>query len=336
MPISPLPRRGRRPLIAGLIALAVCAVVRPAAAQTPTVFKLGHSQTTTSNYQAGAQHFADEIARASKGRFRIEVVPASGLGGEKDMVEKVKAGTQDLVLTSTGPIGNFVPEVLITDLPFLFRDSAHARKTLDGPIGQELADKCAAKGLVVLAWGESGFRHLTNSRRAVKGADDLKGLKLRTMENAVHMQAFRALGAFPEPMPFPELYAALESGRVDGQENPIPVITSSKFGAVQKHLSLTAHVYSPAPLLMSGAVYAKLPEADQAMFRKAALSTAALLRKRAVELEKTGLDELRAQGVQVVEDVDRAGIEAVVQRSAYPQYEKRFGAEAIERVRAVR
>lgn len=336
MPKSSLPRAARRPVLAGALALAMCAVVRPAAAQAPTVLKLGHSQAATSAYQAGAQHFADEVARASKGRFRIEVVPAGALGGEKEMVEKVKAGTQDLVLTSTGPIGNFVPEVLITDLPFLFRDYAHARKTMDGPIGQELADKCAAKGLTVLAWGENGFRHLTNGRRAVKSADDLKGLKLRTMENAVHMQGFRALGAFPEPMPFPELYAALETGRVDGQENPIPVITSAKFGAVQKHLSLTAHVYSPAPLLMSGAVFDKLPNPDQAMFRKAAQSAAALMRRRVGEIEKTGVDELRAQGVQVVADVDRASLEAVVQRSADPQYEKRFGAEAIERVRNVR
>jgi TRAP-type transport system periplasmic protein len=333
MPFVPL---SRRPLVACLLALGLASVLPPAAAQTPTVFKLGHSQPATSAYHAGAQQFADEIASASKGRYRIEVVPAAALGGEKEMVEKVLAGTQDMVLTSTGPIGNFVPDLLITDLPFLFRDYAHARKTMDGPIGQELADKCAAKGLVVLAWGENGFRHLTNARRPVKAAEDLKGLKLRTMENAVHMQAFRALGAFPEPMPFPELYGALESGRVDGQENPIPVIVSAKFGTVQKHLTLTAHVYSPAPLIMSGAVFGKLPDADKAMFRKAAQSAAAGMRKRVTEIEKTGLEGLRAQGVQIVADMDRDSLEAAVQRSAYPQYEKRFGAEAIERVRSVR
>ncbi len=318
--------------LAVLTAATACAW--PALAQTQAL-RLVHTQSDTSSYQHGALVFADAVAKETKGRYRVEVTPGGIPGGEKAMIEQVKAGTLDLVLTSTGPMGSFVPEVLITDIPFLFRDYAHARKTMDGPIGAELTAKAAAQGLVVLAWAENGFRHTTNSVRPVKNADDLKGLKLRTMENAVHMQAFRALGAFPEPMAFNELYAALESRKVDGQENPITVITSSRFGQVQKHLSLTAHVYSPAPIIIAQALFQQMSDADRAAFRKAALAGAAAMRKRVSEIEKSGIDELRAQGVQIVADVDRASLEAAVVRAAYPQYEKRFGAAAIERVRAV-
>jgi tripartite ATP-independent transporter DctP family solute receptor len=318
-----------------LTATAISLLTLPAWAQTQTL-RLVHTQSSTSAYQHGAQVFADEVAKITKGRFKVEVVPGGIPGGEKAMIEQVKAGTLDLALTSTGPMGAFVPDVLITDIPFLFRDYAHARKTMDGAIGAELAEKAAQQGLILLAWAENGFRHTTNSVRPVKSAEDLKGLKLRTMENAVHMQAFRALGAFPEPIAFTELYAALESKKVDGQENPITVITSSGFGKVQKHLSLTAHVYSPAPILIGRALFDKLSEADKAGFRKAAQTGANAMRKRVSEVEKSGIDELRAQGVQVVADVDRASLEAAVVRAAYPQYEKRFGAAAIERVRAVR
>jgi TRAP-type transport system periplasmic protein len=300
-----------------------------------TTLKLGHAQSATSAFQVGAQAFADEVAKLTKGRYKVEVVPAAALGAEKELVEKAIAGTVDLVVTSTGPLGGFVPDVLITDIPFIFRDYAHARKVMDGPIGQEMIDKCEAKGFTILAWGENGFRHLTNSQRAVTTSADMKGLKLRTMENSVHMQAFRALGAFPAPMAFSELYGALENKTVDGQENPIPVITSSKFGVVQKHLTLTSHVYSPAPIIVAPATFSKLSDADKQAFRTAALAGAKAMRKRVNEVEKSGVEELRAQGVQVVTDVDRESFQALIVRGAYPQYEKRFGAAAIERVRAV-
>jgi TRAP-type transport system periplasmic protein len=316
-----------------LAALALSVFATSAWAQT--TLKLGHTLAPTSAFHIGAVAFSDELSKATKGRYKVEITPAGGLGAEKELVEKAMAGTVDLVVTSTGPVGNFVPEVLIVDIPFIFRDYAHARKVMDGPIGQELMEKCEAKGFIVLAWGENGFRHLTNNKRAVSSATDMKGLKLRTMENSVHMQAFRALGAFPAPMPFTELIPAIEGGTVDGQENPISVITSAKLGAVQKHLTLTSHVYSPGPIIIAPAVFNKLSDADKQAFRAAALVGAKAMRKRVNEVEKSGVEELRAQGVQVVTDVDRDSFQALIVRGAYPQYEKRFGAAAIERVRAV-
>ena len=316
-----------------LTALAVLACSASTLAQT--TLKLGHAQSSTSAFQAGATAFADEFSKLTQGRYKIAIFASGSLGGEREMVESTQLGTLDLVVTSTGPVGNFVPETLITDIPFLFRDYDHARKTLDGQIGQELLAKFPAKGLVALAWAENGFRHLTNSKRAVNTPDDMKGLKLRTMENPVHMTAFRALGASPAPMAFTELFTALQQGTVDGQENPIPVITSSKFGQVQKNLSLTGHVYSPALILASMSMNSALSAADKKALQDAAKFGAAAMRKKVNEVESSGVAELKALGVNVVTDIDKAKFQTAL-APAYAEYAKKFGAEAIQRIRDVK
>ena len=180
--------------------------------------------------------FAKSSKSAPMARYKCQQFPGSALGGEREMIEAVQLGTLDIVNTSTGPVGNFVPEVNIVDIPFLFRDYDHARRVMDGPIGDDLRAKFPAKGLIALAWTENGFRHMTNSKRPIVKPEDAKGLKIRSMQNKVHMQAFQSIGIQPTPMAFPELFGALQTGVVDGQENPIPVILSAKFSQVQKHL----------------------------------------------------------------------------------------------------
>jgi TRAP-type transport system periplasmic protein len=314
-------------------ALALAAAAASTMAQT--TLKLGHPQSSTSAFHVGAQAFADEFAKLTNNRYKIALFPSGSLGGEREMVESVQLGTLDLVVTSTGPVGNFVPETLITDIPFLFRDYEHARKTLDGQIGQDLLSKFPAKGIVALAWAENGFRHLTNSKRAVNTPEDMKGLKLRTMENPVHMTAFRALGASPAPMAFTELFTALQQGTVDGQENPIPVITSSKFGQVQKNLSLTGHVYSPALILASMQMVNGLSAADKKALQDAAKFGAQAMRKRVNEVETSGVAELKAMGVNVVTDVDKSKFQTAL-APAYAEYAKRFGEANIQRIRDVK
>ncbi|MCE2985760.1 MAG: TRAP transporter substrate-binding protein [Burkholderiales bacterium] len=293
--------------------------------------KLGHPQSSTSAFHVGAVAFGEELARLTQGRYKVDLFPSGSLGGEREMVESVQLGTLDFVVTSTGPVGNFVPEVAITDIPFLFRDYSHARRVLDGAIGQELLDKFPAKGLVGLAWAENGFRHLTNNKRSVTTPKDLDGLKVRTMENAVHITAFRTFGALPTPMAFPELFTALQQGTVDGQENPIPVITSSKFGQVQRHLTLTGHVYSPALIMTSVQLFNGLSAADKKAFVDAARFGAAAMRKRVSDVEASGVAELRAQGVNVVENVDKAAFQAAL-APAYKSYAVRFGQANIDRI----
>jgi len=202
-----------------------------------TILKIGYAVPTNSHYGVGSTVLCDEIEKGTQGRYKCQHFPSSALGGEREMIEAVQLGTLDIVNTSTGPVGNFVPEVKIVDIPFLFRDYDHARRVLDGPIGQDILTKFPSKGLVGLAWAENGFRHMTNSKRAIVKPSDTVGLKMRTMENKVHMDGYRAFGIAPTPMAFPEVYGALQQGTVDGQENPIPVILAGKFSQVQKHLS---------------------------------------------------------------------------------------------------
>ena len=251
------------------------------------------------------------------------------------MIEGLQIGSIDLVITSTGPLGNFVPEVLALDLPFLFRDYAHARSVLDGEIGQELLAAIDKNNLVGLAWSENGFRHVTNSQRPVTKPADLEGLKLRTMENAVHMAAFQGMGAAPTPMAFPEVFGALQQGVVDGQENPITVITASRFWEVQGHVTLTGHVYSPAVVLASPVLYDGLSDEQKGWFLQAAAAAAAATRAEVDRLEAEGVALMRQNGMEVITEIDRAPFQALAAEAAWPVYTDRFGSAMIDRILAV-
>ena len=317
------------------IAFAVAALCLSAAAGAQTVMKISYSTSITSHYGVGSTAFCDEVEKGTQGRYKCQQFPNSALGGEREQIEAVQLGTQDIVNTSTGPLGNFVPEVKIVDIPFLFRDYDHARKVMDGPIGQDLQKKMEAKGLINLAWTENGFRHMTNSKRAINQAADANGLKMRTMENKVHMDGYKTFGILPTPMPFPELFTALQQGTVDGQENPIPVILSSKFSQVQKHLSLTGHVYSPAALILSPAVWNKLSAADKQVFLEAGKKAAAAQRKKVNDDENNGIAQLEKEGMQVVRQVNGESFRRAV-APAYAGYAKEFGADKIAAIQAVK
>ena len=306
-----------------------------AAALAQTTIKIGYAVQQNSHYGAGSTVFCDEIEKGTQGRYKCQQFPNSALGGEREMIEAVQLGTLDVVNTSTGPVGNFVPEVKIVDIPFLFRDYDHARRVLDGPIGQEILTKFPAKGLVALAWAENGFRHMTNNKRAIVKPADAAGLKMRTMENKVHMEGYRAFGIQPTPMAFPEVFGALQQGTVDGQENPIPVILASKFSQVQKHLSLTGHVYSPALLITSPRVMNKLSDADKKVFYEAAKRAAAAQRKKVNDDEANGIAQLEKDGMSVVRKVDGNAFRNAL-RDVYVSYSKEFGADNIRKIQDVK
>lgn len=318
-----------RPLLVATAAVAVTAT-----AQAQTTLRFGFGLPVDAHYGVGAAYMQKAVAERMGGRYKLELFPNFQLGGEREMTEGVQLGTIDLVTTSTGPVGNFVPDTLITDIPFLFRDYKHARSVLDGPIGQSILDKCPSKGIICLAWSENGFRHMTNSKREVGSPADAKGLKIRTMENQVHMQAFRTLGALPTPMAFPELFSALQQGTVDGQENPIGVILSAKFSQVQKHLTMSGHLYSPALVLMSPAAYNKMSEADRKLIVQIAREGVAITRQKVEQAERDGVSVLKSQGMQV--RMLSADEKAAFQKSlepAYKDYAKRFGQANIDAIR---
>ena len=300
-----------------------------------TVMKIGYATTLASHYGVGSSAFCDEVEKGTQGRYKCQHFPSSALGGEREMIEAVQLGTLDLVNSSTGPVGNFVPEVKIVDIPFLFRDYDHARHVMDGPIGQEILGKFPAKGLVALSWTENGFRHMTNNKRPIVKPADAAGLKMRTMENKVHMDGYRTFGIQPTPMAFPEVFGALQQGTVDGQENPIPVILASKFSQVQKHLSLTGHVYSPALLLTSPRLMNKLSEADKKVFYEAAKKATVAQRKKVNEDEANGIAQLEKEGMTVVRKVDGQAFRDAL-KPAFASYDKEFGADNIRKIQDVK
>ena len=317
-----------------LIALAL-ATAAMAGAHAQTVLKIGYPTAPTSHYGVGSNTFCDEIEKGTAGRYKCQQFPNSALGGEREMIEAVQLGTLDVVNTSTGPVGNFVPEVKIVDIPFLFRDYDHARKVMEGPIGQDILTKFPSKGLVALAWTENGFRHMTNNKRAIVKPADAAGLKMRTMENKVHMEGYRTFGIQPTPMAWPEVFGALQQGTVDGQENPIPVILAAKFSQVQKHLSLTGHVYSPSLLISSVQLMNKLSEADRKIFLDAAKKASTAQRKKVNDDEAIGVAQLEKEGMSVVKSVDGQAFRDAM-RPAYLSYAKEFGADNIRRIQDVK
>ena len=316
-------------LAAGLVAASGLAGA-PAAAQT--TLKMAYALSTGSHYGAGADAFAKSIEQSSGGKFKIQQFANSALGGEREVIEGLQIGTIDLAIVSTGATLNFVPETGVFDIPFLLRDLAHARKVLDGPIGQDMLAKFPQRGIVALAWGEQGFRHLTNSVRPVRTPADAKGLKIRTTENPVHIAAFRSIGILPTPMAWPEVATALQQGTIDGQENPLSVITSAKLSQLQKYLSLTAHVYGPALVLMSPSVYDGLPDEQKKQFQDAGHASAQAMRDYVDNVERTGVAQLRQEGMEVVEDVDTAAFAAAVE-PVYPEYYKKYDKGLIDAIR---
>lgn len=306
-----------------------------ASAQTPIEIRIGYALATTSHYGAGATAWGEAVEKGTGGRYKFKHFASSALGGEREMLEGLTLGSLDAVILSTGALGNFVPEVGVVDIPFLFRDAKHARMVLDGPVGEELLARFSSRGFQALAWGEQGFRHLTNNRHAVQSPDDFKGLKIRTMENQVHIAAFKTLGALPTPMAWPEVVTALQQGTIDGQENPISVIVSAKLAQSQKYLTLTGHVYSPAVLFVSKKLWDGLSAADKDVFLKGAKAGGVAMRAYVDNVEDKGTAELKAAGMQVVSGLDHAAFQRAL-APAYKQYESRFGAALIERIRNTR
>ncbi|WP_249222769.1 TRAP transporter substrate-binding protein [Noviherbaspirillum sp. L7-7A] len=316
---------------ASALALAVAAGFS-ASAMAVTTMRISVSIPQNSHQGVAIDTFAKEVEKRTEGRYKIQTFYSASLGAEREATEAVQLGTQELTFTSTGPIPNFVPEVKILDVPFLFRDYAHARAVLDGPIGQELLQKFDARGMKALAWGENGFRHMTNSKRAVNAPEDLKGLKMRTMENPVHVQAYKGFGIIPTPMAFSEVFTALQQGTVDGQENPLSVITSAKFDQVQKYLTLTGHVYSPCVFLMNKGAFDKLSAADKTAFLEAAKEGVKANRMRVDSDEKMAVADLRAKGMTVVDQVDKTRFQSALS-PVYADFEKQFGKANLDRIR---
>ena len=321
-------------LVLFVLALAGCGSSKPAEpkGEFKANFKLTMTQSAQHPYGLGATKLAELVKERTNGRITITAYNDSQLAkGEREMIEGLQQGTIDIYVGSTGPVGNFSPSMLIVDVPFLFRDNAHVDKVLDGPIGQQLLADLDKSGLKGLSFWENGFRHLTNSKSAVKTPDDAKGLKIRTMENKAHMTAFKTAGLNPTPMAFSELYSALQQKVLDGQENPVAVFYSAKLNEVQKYFSLTGHVYSPALVVISGKKWQQMPKADQDILLKAAQEVAQYERKLNRDQEEAKLKEMEGKGLVVVRDVDKAAWQKAMQ-PAFEEFSKQFGKDKMDAI----
>jgi tripartite ATP-independent transporter DctP family solute receptor len=270
----------------------------PAAAET--VIKAGHGTTTGHPTHFALVRFAELVSEKTNGEVKVEVYPDRQLGEEREMVEGLQFGSVDMAVVSTGPLLAFAPEIGIVDLPFLFRDSPHVYATLDGDVGKDLLGKFDTRGIHGLAWWENGWRHLT-AKKEISKPEDLTGLKLRTMQNPVHMAAFEKLGASPVPMVWGEVFTSLGQGVIDAQENPITVIYVNSLWEVQSHLMLTGHVYGPHVALFSKMKWDSLTPEQQAAVSEAAAEATGFQREKAAELEKDYLAKLKEKGMTVVE-----------------------------------
>lgn len=249
--------------------------------------------------------FNDLLQERTKGELKLKLFPDSTLGNAQAMISGVRGGTIDMEMSGSNNFAGLSPVMNLLDVPFLFRDTAHAHKTLDGKVGDDLKASLEGKGLKVLAYWENGWRDVTNSRAPVKTPADLKGLKIRTNNSPMNIAAFKVFGANPIPMPFAEVYTGLETRTIDAQEHPINVVWSAKFFEVQKFLSLTHHAYSPLLVVINKAKFDGLsPEFQQALV-SSAQEAGNYQRKLVAEDQQKIIDGMKEAGVEVITDLDR-------------------------------
>ncbi len=281
------------------LTLAFAAIGTAVAAQDiqERTIKFGHLNNTDHPTSLGVKKFAELVAAKSGGRIKVTEFASSQLGNELQQQSALVGGVQEMLVASTTSLAGVVKEFGLLDFPFLFSHARQADEMVDGPLGRMLAARLADKGIVVLGFFDLGFRNVTNSKRPITKAEDLDGLKLRVIPNPVFIETFKTFKANPLPMPFAELYAALESKAVDGQENPYAVILSSKIYEVNKFVSETNHVYATNPVQISKRFWDKLSPAEQKLLRDAAHEAQNYQRVVSREVSGKAVAELKAKGM---------------------------------------
>ncbi|QRF61361.1 MULTISPECIES: TRAP transporter substrate-binding protein [Variovorax] len=281
-----------------IVALAATAALGLAHAQAG---KFGYGASDDNSQGLAAKRFSELVKTRTGGRINVNTYGSGKLGTDAQMQSALQGGVQELMVGPTSGLVGVAKEYALLDLPFLVSTFKEADSLLDGPVGQSLFQKLEAHGLVGLAYWENGFRHLTNSRRPVNRLEDIAGLKIRVIPNPVYIETFKALGANPLPLPYTELYGALETKSVDAQENGLGLIESGKFYEVQKYLTLSAHSYTPYIVLASRKWFDKLSEADRDVVRKAAVDAGTYQRQINREETRKLVDQMKKHGLQVVD-----------------------------------
>lgn len=269
--------------------------------------------TSDSAKDAGVK-FKEVVEAESNGSISVNVFPDNQLGDDRAAIEATQSGDIDIGVSSTSPLASMYADFYIFDAPYLFLNTDEVYAALDGEVGQKILDGMEGIGLKGLAFWENGFRNLSNNDEPVTKPEDLKGLKIRTMENQIHLEAWKALGANPTPMAFQELFTALQQGTVDGQENPLGIIDANKFEEVQKNVTLTQHVYTPYIVTMNLEKYNSLTDDQKAIIEKAIEESIKVQREASQNYEKQILEGFESKDVNVIEltDDEKAAFQKVI------------------------
>lgn len=290
----------KRLFIKSLVALAAVATVGMAVAQERTL-KFGLVAAENHPAAAGMKKFADAVAAKSGGKMKVQLFFNGALGSDQAVVSALKGGTIDMTVLNSGILASEAKELAIFDFPFLFANEKESDAIVDGPVGRKMHKLLEAKGLIGLSYWELGYRHITNSKRALNKVEDIEGLKLRVIPNPINVAWVKALGANPTPMPFPEVYAGLEQKAIDGQENPVSVIASSKFYEVQKFMALTNHQYNPQSVIFSKKIWDTLTPAERKIIDDSADEATQEQRSKAPAAVAANLDLLKKNGMTVTQ-----------------------------------
>lgn len=290
----------KRLFIKSLIASVALAAMGMANAQERT-FKYGLNSPEGHPAVAGMKKFAELVAAKSGGKMKVQLFLNGSLGSDQATLSALKGGTVEMAVMNSGILASEVKALEVFDFPFLFNNEKEADAIVDGPIGKKMYAALLEKGIVGLAYQELGFRNITTGKRALNKVDDIAGLKLRVIPNAINVDWVKALGANPTPMPFPEVYAALEQGAIDGQENPISVIAANKFWEVQKFVGLTNHQYNPQSVIFSKKVWDTLSAADKKIIEDSATEAAIVQREAARASVAANLELLKKNGMTVTQ-----------------------------------
>jgi tripartite ATP-independent transporter DctP family solute receptor len=327
--------RGRAVAGLGLGAALLVAMLATVATAQEYTLKYATSLGEDSAYYKGAVALAEAADELSDGRLKIEIYANAQLGTDRDMIEGMQLGSIDLASPSTGAMGAVVPAATVLDLPYIFDDYEHAYRVLDGPISEELYKLFDGVGFHPLGYWEIGFRNLTNNVRPVTTPADVEGLKLRTLPSEIHQKAWSLVGAQPQAMDWTEVYNALDTGVVDGQENPFNIILLGKLHEVQKYLSVTRHIYGAAPTSVSDITWNKLPPDLQEVLEEAVARSVVVQRQAASGDEEAQLQQIKDFGMEVVEEPDRAAFRDAME-PAWDLYVERFGEQGQALIDAIR
>lgn len=288
-----------------IIELAVCIIFMASSAfAAPLNVKVAHGGSLEHQYNIGAEEFKRLVEEASGGEISITIFPQGQLGSERELAEGVRMGTVEVGVLAASNISGFVPELQIFGIPYLFIGRNAVYSVLDGSVGEELNTYMRKKGFVNLGYWEVGFRNMTNNIRPIVKPEDVKGLKIRVQEAKIWIEFMKTLGAVATPIPFGELYTALQQKVTDGEENPIATIYSMKYYEVQKYISMTAHTYEPALVITNQKWFDGLKPEHQAILRDSARKAALIQRDKLAELERERLGIIRTAGIEVEEHPD--------------------------------